>query len=376
MQRTGTKIRTKIGFGLRVMLAAAACLFLAGGRGEARAEEAVTVEYENLKELLKAGNVSLKQQYADSDATIADYAEIVAIMDRERGNLEDKAQEAEEAGEENSALYASNAAMLKSSAKGISKQIDRLTGSKAVRTLEKSADTYTMAAQTVMNSYNQMVQSVRAGEKNVEALTAARDETVRRQSVGAATQEDADAARDALEAASGSLESLKEQAEELRQQLLTMLGLSQAENVVIGSIPEPDLAAIEAIDYEADKAKAIGNNSQVQQARHSSAEGTAAFNRRFKEVDTAEGEAEAGFLETYQTLTAKKLAYQAALEAYESAELSYQSLLRKKQAGMVSNADYLKGEADYLSSCAEKAAASMDLVQAYETYCWEVKGVA
>ncbi len=374
MQRTGIKAGNRF----KLLLAAALTVSLTAVCGEARAEEtaAVTVEYENLKELLKAGNVSLKQQYADSDANIADYAEIVAIMDWERSNLEDKAEEAEEAGTENAALYASNASMLKSSAKSISKQIDRLTGSKAVRTLEKSADTYTMAAQTVMNSYNQMAGNLLAREKSVEALTASYNETVRRQSVGAATQADVSAARDSMEEAVNSLESLREQAGELRRQLLSMLGLTDAENVVIGEIPEPDLAAIEAINFEADQVKAVGNSSQVQEARHSSAVGTAAVNRKLKAVDTAEGEAMAEILETYQTLTAKATAYRAALASWESAELTYQSLQHKKQAGMVGNVEYLEGEASYLESCADKAAAAMELVQAYETYCWEVKGVA
>ncbi|MCD7906783.1 MAG: TolC family protein, partial [Clostridium sp.] len=315
MQKTGIKA----GNGFKLLLAAALTVSLTAVCGEARAEEtaAVTVEYENLKELLKAGNVSLKQQYADSDANIADYAEIVAIMDWERSNLEDKAEEAEEAGTENAALYASNASMLKSSAKSISKQIDRLTGSKAVRTLEKSADTYTMAAQTVMNSYNQMAGNLLAREKSVEALTASYNETVRRQSVGSATQADVSAARDSMEEAVNSLESLREQAGELRRQLLSMLGLTDAENVVIGEIPEPDLAAIEAINFEADQVKAVGNSSQVQEARHSSAVGTAAVNRKLKAADTAEGEAMAEILETYQTLTAKATAYRAALASWE-----------------------------------------------------------
>ena len=222
MKRTGTKA----GNGFKLLLAAALAVSLTAVCGEARAEEtaAVTVEYENLKELLKAGNVSLKQQYADSDANIADYAEIVAIMDWERSNLEDKAEEAEEAGTENAALYASNASMLKRSAKSISKQIDRLTGSKAVRTLEKSANTYTMAAQTVMNSYNQMAGNLLAREKSVEALTASYNETVRRQSVGSATLADVSAARDSMEEAVNSLESLREQAAELRRQLLSCWG--------------------------------------------------------------------------------------------------------------------------------------------------------
>ena len=36
---------------------------------------------------------------------------------------------------------------------------------------------------------------------------------------------------------------------------------------------------------------------------------------------------------------------------------------------------YLEGEADYLAKQAKYETASMDLRQAYENYCWEIKGV-
>ena len=42
---------------------------------------------------------------------------------------------------------------------------------------------------------------------------------------------------------------------------------------------------------------------------------------------------------------------------------------------MLSNTEYLQGEADYAKSKAAKESASMHLVQAYESYCWEVKGI-
>lgn len=40
---------------------------------------------------------------------------------------------------------------------------------------------------------------------------------------------------------------------------------------MIGTVPEPDLADIDAIDFETDRQKAIGNNSSVQSARHANA---------------------------------------------------------------------------------------------------------
>ena len=234
---------------------------------------------------------------------------------------------------------------------------------------------YTYTAQTLMNSYNQMASNVKATEKSVNALEASYQSLVRKGQAGTATQAEVQEGQNRLEQARTSLASLKEQEKQLRFKLLNMLGLEDSGSVSIGAIPEPDLAAIGAIDFESDKNKAIGNDSNVQNQRHSKAVSTAEMNQRFRQVDEAEGTAEASITAAYQELQARLLQYQAALESYTGAELVYQSQKRRQAAGMLSNTEYLQGEADYAKSKAAKETASMNLVQAYESYCWEVKGI-
>ena len=362
------------------LIAAAVC-FLLIVPGECRADEAngasgtAAVEYENLRELLKSGNRVLKNSIESYQDNVAAYEEIWTVMKRKQGDMEDLAEEAEEAGSENTALYTSNAAMLKNSAKSIYKQIESMTSEKSTRSLEKSADSYTMAAQTLMNSYNQMVLNIEAQAKMVEVYQADSDAAARKLAAGSATQADVKKAADNLDQASNSLASLREQAQELKTQLLTMLGLEGKDDVTIGTIPEPDMAAIEAVNLEADKTKAIGNSSSVQSARHSSAVGTSAKNRKSSQVEEAEGSAEAEITEAYQELMVKKTEYQASFDSYESALLTYQSLQVKKQAGLINQSEYLQGEARYLTARAAKETASMNLVQAYESYCWLVQGI-
>lgn len=358
------------------------CLFCQAGLSlEAYGEEtgengqSVIIEYDNLRELLKEGNVTLKQSIGEYETNLADYQRIWDIMKWEQGDMEDKAEEAEDAALEDAPLYSSNASMIKSSANRIYKQIENMTDTKSTRSLEAAADSYTMAAQTIMNSYNQMAQTVKAREKSVEALKAAYDETVKKQSIGSAAQSEVNQAQISLTQASNSLEALKEQESQLKNNLLTLLGLRDENHFVIGKIPEPDLTAIDSIDLETDKAKAVGNSAKVQEARHSSANSTAEENRRFQTVNEAEGTAEAEIEECFQQVQVKKTEYQAALSAYENSLLAYQSLQRKKQAGLLDKTSWLQGEADYLESLAKVETASMNLVSAYESYCWQVKGV-
>ena len=136
------------------------------------------------------------------------------------------------------------------------------------------------------------------------------------------------------------------------------------------------MAAIEAVDYESDKIRAMGNDKSVQNARHTSASSTTEINIRFSLVDEAEGTKEAAFLASYQNLQASKTAYEAALTAFQSAQLAYEGLQRKQQAGLLTSTEYLEGQAAYLEKKAAKETASMNLAAAYESYCWDVKGIS
>ena len=389
---TGNTQKAKI-----VLLAMVLCLWGAGGRTSYAAQDtaqdtsrdisqaeaasttpetagntagAIIIEYGNLRELLKQGNLSLKESIEDYEDNVNAYQEIWDTLKREQDNMEDKAEDMDDEDSQTAIIYS---AMLKSSASRIYSQLDTMTSEKSTRSLEKSADTFTMTAQTLMNSYNQMVQNVEYQEKRVESLEAAFEAMGRKQ---AATQAQLKEAQKNLDTAKNSLESLRLQASQLRQQLLTMLGIEDSSQVVIGTVPEPDMAAIEAVDYESDKIRAMGNDKSVQNARHTSASSTTEINIRFSLVDEAEGTKEAAFLASYQNLQASKTAFEAALTAFQSAQLAYEGLQRKQQAGLLTGTQYLEGQASYLEKKAAKETAAMNLTAAYESYCWDVKGIS
>ena len=296
--------------------------------------------------------------------------------------MEDKAEELDKADhdlteeeQEEVQLYSSNASMLKSSASRIYSQLENMTSEKTERSVEKTIDAYVAAAQTLMNSYCQMAQNVESGEARAEAARASYEAALRRQTAGSAVWEETDQAKEEMDQAESSLSSLKLQTASLRSQLLNMLGISDNEQTVIGSIPEPDLAAIDAVDYESDQMKAMGNDQNVLNARHSQANTPGEKTVRASQVREAEGGKEADFLAVYEGLLTARSEYQAALAAYESASMSYQGILRKQQAGMLTNTQYLEGKADFQEAKSSKEIAAMKLTAAYEAYCWEVQGI-
>jgi len=343
-------------------------------QAEAAAARPITVEYANLTVLLIAGNLDLQQQTDSYYTNRENYQSLMEAMREEQEYMKFLAKKYEDDPEAH-AEYSSSAATLGRSASQLSDRLEALNRKSSTITVEKTIESFTMSAQARMTSYRQMAKNVMAKEKRVEAARSAYETALLKQSAGSATRNEVMEAADYLQQQENLLTSYRQQEKQLRFSLLSMLGISDGENVTIGEIPEPDLALIDAIDFEEDRQKAIGNSSQVQSTRHANAGTTSEIARKADSVAEAEGSAEAEITDTYQQLQAQKIEYQAALSSFGSAELIWQSLQRRNQAGMVGTSDYLTGEADYLEALAKKESAAMNLHQAYEDYCRSVRGI-
>lgn len=352
--------------GFLAMLAAGSMAF------PAFAGESTVVEYENLRQLLLEGNLNLKQANDSYESNKKNYQELLEQMREEQDYMKFLAEKYEDTEEE--ASYRSNAALLGAQASRLSKQLEAMNRKTRTLSVEENTDSYTMSAQSLMNSYNQMMLNANASEKSVQAAQASYAAVAKKQTVGAATSTEVSEAADRLDSQRNLLASYRQQADQLRFRLLSMLGMPDDDTVTIGTIPEPDLAAVDAVNYEEDKEKAVNNNSSVQSIRHSQAGTTAEISRKSAQETEAVGEAEAEFLAVYQELQTARLQYEAAVSAFESAQISYESLKLKQQAGMLSQTEYLEGEASYLQELADYKVASMNLTAALEGYRWTVKG--
>lgn len=311
--------------------------------------ETVVVEYENLRGLLKAGNADLTQSYADYEANAAPYQEIWDTLKQEQKYMEDMAGSYEDDGdEEMAAFYEDNAKQLEKAAGQINVRIRNLTSEGQTKSLEEAADAKILAAQSLMNSYNQMMQNIQAGEAGAEAANAAYEEALTKHAAGTAKDSEVKEAKQAADSQNNSLASLKERAAQIKSSLLSMLGLSGQvlsgqTRVEIGTIPQPDLDKIRSIDWETDKAMSISNDSALFNQRREKATGTDERELRDQKIAQAEAEAEMTYWSAYDSLMSSLNSYEAALQSYKEKE-------------------------------AAKEIAAMSIYQAYESYCWTVKG--
>ena len=347
------------------------CLLLAGGgiSGMAFKSYAVTIEYDNLRELLIQGNSDLK--YSSSLTNVKDLDYQLKVLREEAQSLAANGRiYADDT--ETSSQYKSSAAVLNRTIDQLEKQLEKQTSDTA--SINSNADSLTMSAQSAMISYLQMQENADAKEKTAEAAEQKYNNLLTRQAAGTATESEVTEAHTQMLSAQSQALSYKQQAANLRSSLLDLLGITDGSDVIIAALPEPDIAAIEAIDYDTDKQLAIDNDSEVKSARHSKSASTANMEIKEANESAALGNAEADYNEAYLAVSNGLEEYNAAKKGLAVAEQNHQSLERKKSAGMLTRADELTGEAEYISAKSQYETAKMSLIAAYENYKWMLKG--
>ena len=332
------------------------------------------VDYNNLEQLVQ-NNRNLKNALDNYTSNKETYENMLKTLEDERDYMKFM-QEKYEDDAEAKATYKMNASMLNMSISQITKQLESQESKTQTTSRQKTIDSYVLTAQSLMRTYNQMNTKAQAEEKNYQAAQSSYQAAMKKQSAGMATAVDVMAASDTMQSAKNRYESYRQQAANARFNLLSALGLDTSADITIGSVPLPDLSAIDAVDFNTDVEQAIGNSASVQNTRHQSAGTATEISVKSNQESQDEGTVRSQMQSLYDQLKAARLQYEGAEDAYQSASITYASLQKKQQAGMLSQNDYLQGVADYYSALDAKETAVVNLNQAWETYNWTVKGVS
>lgn len=334
------------------------------------------IEYSDLRELIKAGNFSYLQSQDSQNRQSAPYEKMHETLKEEYNYLKKMADSYKNDGDtEMQALYENNAKNIRTSMAQVQSTINRMNSASQEKTMEDLADTLTASAQNLMNSYNQMAANVVAMEKNVEAAQSSYDAAVKKRSAGLIKDTELESEKISLERQQNSLASLKEQQSELKESLLTLLGLSGRTDVEIGTVPDPDMAAIRAVSVENDLQTAISNDPTWVSEMKSKVTGTDNRELRKQRISEASQNAEISLRSTYENLQNAVSQYEAAESAYSAAKQAWDTVQKKQAAGMLSKNAYISGESAWLSGEAAMNTAKLNLVSAYESYVWRVAGV-
>lgn len=368
------------------------------------------VAYEQEQQLLSDGHLDygeiegrvknyygpMKSAYDMAKGMVEDQADI-AVNERIMANdLLSQADVAEDMAEEQTgmdqAISAATAKALRQSARQMRNAASMMgqslkKTSSTERQVDRQANSLIMNVQSMMNQYEQLVSQRAMAAKGVELARTARALQDTMQSQGMAVDSDVLSAAASLSSAQSQLASLDAGMEQIYKLLCSFTGYDPASGVTFGAIPSADLAAIDAIDVNADKEKAVNNNYNLISLRSSTGGGMTDFQarttktttqteNRLRNVEYSENTVRSDMQALYDQILEKRAAYDAAKTAYESGKMVWDAAQIQKQNGSLSQIQYLQQELAWLTAESGYHCAGLELQQAIQNYRWAVAGVA
>lgn len=234
-----------------------------------------------------------------------------------------------------------------------------------------------VSTQNLFNSYNQLRVNADLIQKNVEVMEAAANAVQTQASIGMATQADVLKAQKNLQSIKSTQTETLSSLETLRQNLCMMTGWSYNAQPEIKEVPQADLAAIDQINLEADRQKALENNYDLQYSRralNNMQENSTDKKNQERTVKNLEQSISASMTNLYNDIQQKKIAWQLAQAELATEQQSMSATETKRGLGMVSDLEYLQAQSSFLGKQIAEKTANMALFQAVETYNWAVNG--
>lgn len=354
------------------------------------------LDYGEIEERVKNYYGPMKSAYDMAKGMVEDQADIAVNERIMASDLLSQADVAEDMAEEQTgmdqAISAATAKALRQSARQMRNAASMMgqslkKTSSTERQVDRQANSLIMNVQSMMNQYEQLVSQRAMAAKGVELARTARALQDTMQSQGMAVDSDVLSAAASLSSAQSQLASLDAGMEQIYKLLCSFTGYDPASGVTFGAIPSADLAAIDAIDVNADKEKAVNNNYNLISLRSSTGGGMTDFQarttktttqteNRLRNVEYSENTVRSDIQALYDQILEKRAAYDAAKTAYESGKMVWDASQIQKQNGSLSQIQYLQQELAWLTAESGYHCAGLELQQAIQNYRWAVAGAA
>ena len=354
------------------------------------------LDYGEIEERVKNYYGPMKSAYDMAKGMVEDQADIAVNERIMASDLLSQADVAEDMAEEQTgmdqAISAATAKALRQSARQMRNAASMMgqslkKTSSTERQVDRQANSLIMNVQSMMNQYEQLVSQRAMAAKGVELARTARALQDTMQSQGMAVDSDVLSAAASLSSAQSQLASLDAGMEQIYKLLCSFTGYDPASGVTFGAIPSADLAAIDAIDVNADKEKAVNNNYNLISLRSSTGGGMTDFQarttktttqteNRLRNVEYSENTVRSDIQALYDQILEKRAAYDAAKTAYECGKMVWDAAQIQKQNGSLSQIQYLQQELAWLTTESGYHCAGLELQQAIQNYRWAVAGAA
>ena len=344
------------------------------------------MEYDELTDLIKNCYAPIKSAYSMIDTMEEDQGSIATAMRVVADDYMSQADQlADVLGSGNPAVMqvVGGARMLRSSAGSMDRSIER---SKSSRSVDRQVNMIVSGAETLMNQYEYYLAQRTVVAKALEIAQTAQAIQQTMQAQGLAIDADVISAASGLTSARSQLAALDTQAESIKKTLCTFTGWGSDGNPVIGAVPSSDVAAIAAIDVDADKETAVNNNYSLISMRGAKGGGmdqieqiisknTTQTKNKVRNVAYSEDLVRSNIQTLYDTILEKKVEYDSATTAWQAAQNTWQAAQIQYGTGSLSQIAYMQQELAYLQARAGFRSADLNLQQAMQNYTWAVKGL-
>ena len=195
---------------------------------------------------------------------------------------------------------------------------------------------------------------------------------------GMATSADVLDAQEAVLSQEEAVSKQEQTIENTRKSLIVMCGWNSEALPQITELPEPDLAAIDAVNYETDLAQALENNYtlKINQRKLENSANQDNIDTYTNTIDGNKRSIGVSLSSAYQSLRSARLSYDQAQNDLVTVQRNYDLASQKYAAGMITALDYETARVDLAVQQNTAKAAALTLLSAWETYQAEVAGSA
>lgn len=243
---------------------------------------------------------------------------------------------------------------------------------------EMAEDQIVERAQELMISYWTQTQNLESLKESTANAEKSYRTVLNKKAAGMAVQSDVENAEQSVSAAKASLQSAESSLESTTKNLCVLLGWSYGDEVEIGTVPEPDLAAINAISVDSDIEKALANNYnlKITSIRIGNARSSTVKETQQKTYENQKETISTNVKNAYNSLILAKSSYEQAKESYELQARDLELAKTRLAAGTITKKTYETAESSEKTAKVSMENAKLSLLEAQLSYNWAVNGLA
>lgn len=239
-------------------------------------------------------------------------------------------------------------------------------------------DNLVLSAQSKYISYFTGQIELESAKEQLKILENAYSLALVQRAAGTVTDTDVLDAQEAVLTQEKTISQLEQEIENTRQSLIVMLGWKESDAPQIEELPEFDFSLLDAIDLESDKQKALENNYtlKINQRKLENAQEEENKKNMQTTIEGNERQIAASVSSAWASLQTAKLSYDQAAADLAAEERNMEQTACKWNAGMITQYEYEDQQSALVQKQLAVETAKLNLMDTYETYQWNVNGLA